>query len=61
MPAVRATNLGHSDARMVEKHYGHLAPSYVAEMTRQYAPRFGIAAPSNVTRLKATAHDQSMA
>jgi integrase len=53
---VVAKNLGHSDTRMVEKHYGHLAPSYVAETTRQYAPRFGIAAPSNITRLKATAH-----
>jgi integrase len=53
---VVAKNLGHSDTRMVEKHYGHLAPSYVAETTRQYAPRFGLAAPSNVTRLKATTH-----
>lgn len=23
-----AKDLGHSDTRMVEKHYGHLAPSY---------------------------------
>jgi hypothetical protein len=40
---------------MVEKHYGHLAPSYVAETTRQYAPRFGVAAPSDVSPLKVTA------
>jgi integrase len=55
---VVAKNLGHSDTRMVEKHYGHLAPSYVAETTRQYAPRFGTATPSNVKPLKtkATAH-----
>jgi integrase len=39
---VVAKNLGHSDTRMVEKHYGHLAPSYVAETTRQFAPRFGM-------------------
>ena len=26
-----AKNLGHTDTRMVEKHYGHLAPSYIAE------------------------------
>jgi integrase len=39
---VVAKNLGHADTRMVEKHYGHLAPSYVAETTRQYAPRFGL-------------------
>src|SRR5262249_20576238 len=25
---VVAKNLGHADTRMVEKHYGHLAPSY---------------------------------
>jgi integrase len=32
--AVIAAQLGHSDTRMVEKHYGHLAPSYVAETVR---------------------------
>ena len=26
---------------MVEKHYGHLAPSYVADTIRKNAPRFG--------------------
>ena len=34
-------NLGHSDTRMVEKHYGHLAPDYVKEAIRKGAPRFG--------------------
>ena len=38
---VVAKNLGHSDARMVEKHYGHLSESYVAEAIRKAAPRFG--------------------
>ena len=33
LPVV-AKNLGHADTRMVEKHYGHLAPSYVAEAVR---------------------------
>jgi hypothetical protein len=28
---VVARNLGHADTRMVEKHYGHLATSYVRE------------------------------
>ena len=28
---VVAKNLGHTDTRMVEKHYGHLAPGYVAD------------------------------
>jgi integrase len=36
-----AKNLGHSDTRMVEKHYGHLAPSYIANAIRAGAPRFG--------------------
>ncbi|MEZ0213595.1 MAG: tyrosine-type recombinase/integrase, partial [Xanthobacteraceae bacterium] len=30
--------LGHADARMVEKHYAHLAPSYAAEVIRSTAP-----------------------
>ena len=36
-----AKNLGHTDTRMVEKHYGHLAPSYIADAIRAGAPRFG--------------------
>ena len=47
---VVAKNLGHSDTRMVEKHYGHLAPSYIVDAIRAGAPRFGVQ-PSNVTRL----------
>ncbi len=39
---VVAKTLGHSDTRMVERHYGHLAPSYVADEIRRGAPRFGI-------------------
>jgi integrase len=38
---VVAKNLGHSDTRMVEKHYGHLAPSYIADAIRAHAPCFG--------------------
>jgi len=38
---VMAKNLGHRDTRMVEMHYGHLAPSYVADAIRAGAPRFG--------------------
>jgi integrase len=38
---VVAKNLGHSDTRMVEKHYGHLAPSYIVEAIQAGAPRFG--------------------
>ena len=48
---VLAQNLGHRDTRMVEKHYGHLAPSYVTEAIRASAPRFGLESPSNVVVL----------
>ncbi len=39
---VVARNLGHADTRMVEKHYGHLSATYLAEAVRAAAPRFGI-------------------
>jgi integrase len=48
---VVAKNLGHSDTKMVEKHYGHLAPSYVASEIRAKAPRFGKVA-SNVKAIR---------
>jgi integrase len=38
---VVARNLGHADTRMVEKHYGHLAPSFIADAVRKSAPKFG--------------------
>jgi integrase len=38
---VVARNMGHADTRMVERHYGHLAPSYIADAIRAGAPRFG--------------------
>lgn len=37
---VVAQNLGHRDTRMVERHYGHLASSYVRDVIRQSAPSF---------------------
>jgi len=48
---VLAHNLGHRDTRMVERHYGHLAPSYVTETVRSTAPRFGLGAASKVASL----------
>jgi hypothetical protein len=36
---------------MVEKHYGHLAESYVADEIRSKAPNFGLISPSNVRTL----------
>ena len=52
VPMVVAANLGHSDTRMVEKHYGHLADKFKTEMIRATAPSFGIE-PGNVERLGA--------
>jgi integrase len=49
---VVAKNLGHADTRMVEKHYGHLAPSYVADAIRAAAPRFGLPKKGNVQSLE---------
>jgi integrase len=39
---VVARNLGHTNTRMTEQHYGHLSASYLAEAIRAAAPRFGI-------------------
>jgi hypothetical protein len=46
--AVIAQQLGHADTRMVEKHYGHLAPSYVADTARAAFGTLGVLQPSNV-------------
>ena len=51
---VVAKNLGHADTRMCERHYAHLAPSYVAESIRSQAPKLGIVEPGKVTQLKAS-------
>jgi integrase len=48
---VVARNLGHRDTRMVELHYGHLAPSYITDAIRAGAPRFGIAVDDTVTSI----------
>lgn len=45
---VVAKNLGHKDTRMVERHYGHLAPSYIADAIRNGAPKFGFEAESKI-------------
>jgi integrase len=52
---VVARNLGHSDTRMVEKHYGHLAPSYIADAIRAAAPNFGIKPERKVVSIDARA------
>ena len=37
-----AKQLGHKDTRMVEQHYGHLAPTAVAESIRTLTPTLGL-------------------
>lgn len=51
---VVAKNMGHSTTRMVERHYGHLAPSYVADAIRSAAPKFEISGDDDgvVTSIK---------
>lgn len=39
---VIAAQLGHADTRMTEKHYAHLAPSYVADTVRAAMPDLGL-------------------
>jgi integrase len=47
-----AQALGHADTRMAEKHYAHLAPSFVADTIRRTAPDL-IMPAANVTTLSA--------
>jgi integrase len=47
-----ARNLGHSDTRMVEKHYGHLAPGYVKQAIREHAPQFGFETDGKIVALR---------
>jgi integrase len=48
---VVARNLGHVDTKMVQKHYGHLAPSFITEAIRTSAPVYGIKEPKKVVPL----------
>jgi integrase len=48
---VIAEQLGHSNTRVTEKHYAHLAPSYVADTIRAHAPTFGIKPNRRITSL----------
>lgn len=47
-----AKNLGHADTRIVEKHYGHLASSYIVDAIRADAPKFGFAPDASVVPLR---------
>ncbi len=50
---VVAQNLGHADTRMVEKHYGHLAQSFIADTIRRTAPSFGNGGKTNEPPMRA--------
>ena len=49
---VVAKNLGHADTRMVEKHYGHLASSFIADAIRAGAPRYSVKDDKRVAPLR---------
>jgi integrase len=48
---VVAENLGHSDTRMIEKHYGHLTKSFRKSEIQKGAPTFGFVADEKVVAL----------
>jgi integrase len=50
--AIVAEALGHSDTRMVDRHYAHLAPSHVADAIRANLPTIGAHVESKVRRLR---------
>jgi integrase len=49
---VIARQLGHADTRMTERHYAHLAPSYVADAIRAGFPTLGITERGKVATLR---------
>ena len=49
---VIAVALGHSDSRLTEKFYAHLAPSYVADTIRANLPTLGVVESDTVTPLR---------
>jgi integrase len=49
---VVAKNLGHRDTKMVEFHYGHLAPSFIVDAIHAGAPVYDVGNDSNVEPLR---------
>lgn len=52
IPVYVASNLGHSDTRMVERVYGHLCANAQASAIRDLAPILGIGGKSGITPLR---------
>lgn len=50
---VVANNLGHSDTRMCEEHYLHLAPSYARDEIAKGLPTWGVEIDETVTPMRA--------
>jgi len=50
--AVIAQQLGHASVKVTEKHYAHLAPSYVADTIRKGAPVFGFSPDKRVVPIR---------
>ena len=50
--ALIAKNLGHADTRIVAKHHGHLASSYIVNAIRADAPKFGFTPNASVVPLR---------
>jgi integrase len=53
---VIAAQLGHADTRMTEKHYAHLAPSYVADTIRAQFPTLGIVDGTTIATMTSKKH-----
>ena len=49
---VIAAQLGHADTRMTEKHYAHLAPSYIAQTIRANFPILNLADESQIVAFR---------
>ncbi|MDB5533221.1 MAG: integrase family protein [Hyphomicrobiales bacterium] len=49
---VVAKNLGHANTVMVEKHYGHLAQTYIVDAIRTGAPKFGFKPDKKIATLR---------
>ena len=53
--AVIAAQLGHSDSKLTETHYAHLAPGFVSDTIRAAFTDMGMAPAGNVEAFKLTA------
>ncbi len=55
---VVAAQLGHRDTRMTDRHYSHLAPSYVADAVRAGFGTLGIVEDDGVTPMQRKRQDE---